>query len=405
MKICETGRVITGKTPSTKKTENWGDDVSFFAPEDIAKGYILDDSERHISEVGFNSVKNNTVTKGVSVLVGCIGSDMGNVALVEGKNAFNQQINAITDFKPDVNPFYVYYYLSTKKDYLRRLAGSTATPLLPKADFEQIEIPFVDKPVQDKIVAILKPIDEKIKLNNSICADLEAMSKQIYDYWFVQFDFPDKQGKPYKSSGGKMIYNEELKREIPFGWNNGNLYDIADFVNGLACQKYRPTDDSHKLPVVKITEMHNGITNKTEWVRDDIDSKHIIDDGTILFSWSATLEIMLWNGGKAGLNQHIFKVVPKVCSDAYVYHQLSAYVINFIRMAAARKTTMGHITTEHLEQSKIVIPKPEVLEAFQKTVDSTMKQISSIKAENWQLNNLRDFLLPMLMNGQIKIGG
>ena len=113
---------------------------------------------------------------------------------------------------------------------------------------------------------------------------------------------------------------------------------------------------------------------------------------------------MLWNGGKAGLNQHIFKVIPKVDSDTYVYFQLSDYVINFVKMAEARKTTMGHITSDHLAQSKVIIPNNTVLKAFEQVVSSTMKQISNIKAENRQLTELRDFLLPMLMNGQIKIG-
>lgn len=258
--------------------------------------------------------------------------------------------------------------------------------------------------VQKAIGQLLDHINDKISNNNAICSDLEAMAKLLYDYWFVQFDFPDENGKPYKSSGGKMVWNEELKREIPEGWEVSNLYSIADFINGLACQKFRPIDEQHKLPVIKISEMHNGVTDNTEFVRDDIDSSHIISNGDILFAWSASLEIMLWNGGKGGLNQHIFKVVPKVASSNYVYLQLKSYIVNFVRMAESRKTTMGHITTDHLNQSRIAVPKSTLLEKFQYNTSALFEEITKLKEETQELTSLRDFLLPMLMNGQVKVG-
>ena len=197
-----------------------------------------------------------------------------------------------------------------------------------------------------------------------------------------------------------MVWNEELKREIPEGWGTGNLYDIADFVNGLACQKFRPIDDN-KLPVIKITEMHDGITENTEFVKADIPEKNIIDDGDILFSWSATLEVMIWNGGRGGLNQHIFKVSPKNYPKYYVFMQLSAYVINFIKMAEARKTTMGHITTEHLKQSKIILPPKVITERFNEEVSDMFQMIINNNIQNRELASFRDFLLPLLMNGQV----
>ena len=110
--------------------------------------------------------------------------------------------------------------------------------------------------------------------------------------------------------------------------------------------------------------MHDGFTDKTEFVRNDINDKHIILDGDILFSWSATLETMIWTGGKGGLNQHIFKVIPKDYGKYYVYQQLSSYIINFVRMAESRKTTMGHITKDHLLQSKIPLPPKELTYKF-----------------------------------------
>ena len=199
-----------------------------------------------------------------------------------------------------------------------------------------------------------------------------------------------------------MVWNEQLKRNIPAGWTVDNLYAVADYINGLARQNYRPDDDEHKLPVIKITEMHNGITESTEFVRDDIPEKYIIENGDILFSWSATLETMLWYGGRGGLNQHIFKVVPKA-PKYFAYSQLSSYIINFKAIAEARKTTMGHITTDHMEQSRITIPPTIVQDAFNRQVTPLYEQIANNCKENLRLQALRDWLLPMLMNGQATI--
>ncbi|KNZ40620.1 hypothetical protein AKG39_16840 [Acetobacterium bakii] len=230
------------------------------------------------------------------------------------------------------------------------------------------------------------------------------MTKTIYDYWFLQFDFPDDKGKPYRSSDGEMVWNEQLKIKIPMHWNVGNLYTIATFTNGIACQKYRPSEDEDTLPVIKIKEMHRGITEDTETVTVNIPEKIKIRCGDILFSWSATLEVQLWAGQTAALNQHIFRITPKEpYTKNYVYEQLASYVGKFIKMAEARKTTMGHITSDHLEQSRIVLPHEEIIVQYEKKVAPLFIKIMKTTQENQELKKLRDWLLPMLMNGQIRL--
>ena len=235
--------------------------------------------------------------------------------------------------------------------------------------------------------------------------NLEAMAKQLYDYWFVQFDFPDENGKPYKSSGGKMVWNEKLKREIPEEWHCGNLFEIAVFTNGLACQKFRPKPGEKPLPVIKIREMHDGISSDPEEVSPNIPESVKVYNGNVLFSWSASLEVMVWAYGLGGLNQHIFKVTsangfPK----SFYYFQLLNYVDVFKKMAEARKTTMGHITQDHLQQSTIAIPNDkDIAYKFEKRVSpiltGTVKQQEVISI----LTKLRDSLLPLLMNGQVSV--
>jgi type I restriction enzyme S subunit len=234
--------------------------------------------------------------------------------------------------------------------------------------------------------------------------NLEAMANQLYDYWFVQFDFPDENGKPYKSSCGKMVWNEKLKRNIPEGWTNGTLLDIATFTNGIACQRFRP-DGEEKLPVIKIKEMHDGITGETEFVKSDIPESVKVYNEDILFSWSASLEVILWAYGNGGLNQHIFKVTsnndyPK----SFYYYQLLDYINVFKRIAEARKTTMGHITQDHLQQSTIMLPPSTTLpKMLEKKLSPIFDAIVFNNAEKLLLNRQRDELLPLLMNGQVSI--
>lgn len=276
---------------------------------------------------------------------------------------------------------------------------------MPRGDKSHIiNFPCLDLNNKTEIGKFLSSLDDKIALNNRINAKLEQMAKRLYDYWFVQFDFPNADDKPYKSNGGKMVWNEELKREIPEGWEVGNLYDIAEYVNGLACQNYRPKESEKSLPVIKIREMNEGITADTEKVSASIPGKYRIYAGDILFSWSASLEIKIWTGETGGLNQHIFKVIPKgYFSKGYVYQQLSAYLVNFQKMAESRKTTMGHITSDHIKQSRILIPLKEIISAFNEKTFSIFNYQLSIEKETQKLTALRDRLLPLLMNGQVVV--
>ena len=317
---------------------------------------------------------------------------------------------ATLDIKnPDeFNADYLYYNLTQPfiVNYLQTVAQNQVSsyPSINPSDLANLNLSFPPFSEQKKIASVLSLLDKKIALNNRINAKLEQLAKRLYDYWFVQFDFPNSDGRPYKSSGGKMVYSAELKREIPAGWKVGNLYEIADYINGLASQNFRPKEDEESLPVIKIREMNEGVTKDTEKVSINIPEKYKINNGDILFSWSATLEVMIWNGGKGGLNQHIFKVIPKsYFSREYVYHQLDRYIVNFQKQAETRKTTMGHITSEHINQSRVVLPPEEIIWAFTQKVKTLSKMQSNLKTENLRLETLRDKLLPLLMNGQVTV--
>lgn len=311
-------------------------------------------------------------------------------------------------FTPDkakLDGRFLYYWLNTKqaKRYFENNAGGSGQRCSLSIDILKSTPLYLPKLNEQKSIAkVLSDLDAKIELNNTINRELEAMAKTLYDYWFVQFDFPNKNGEPYKASGGKMVYNEELKREIPEGWEVGTLLDIATYTNGLACQKFRPDTDEF-LPVIKIREMRDGFTENTEKVKTDIPEKLIVDNGDILFSWSASLEVMIWSGGSGGLNQHIFKVTSKKYPKSFYYFQLIWYLQHFKMIADLRKTTMGHITQDHLKQSRIVIPPLDIINKLDKQLKPIQSKQVLLKQENQQLTELRDWLLPMLMNGQVTV--
>ena len=319
------------------------------------------------------------------------------------------KLMVLRKYNEDVDLEYFYYCLTNQPflDILQRRAENRIGSF-PQITFDLLsEYAFPIPPIseQKRISSVISTLDKKIALNRQINQNLEAMAKQLYDYWFVQFDFPNEEGKPYKSSGGEMVWNEKLKRNIPVGWHCGNLFEIAVFTNGLACQKFRPKDDEVPLPVIKIREMHDGISVDTEEVTSNIPESVKVYNGDVLFSWSASLEVMLWAYGLGGLNQHIFKVAsandfPK----SFYYFQLLDYVDVFKKMAEARKTTMGHITQDHLQQSTIAIPdNKDIADKFEELISPIFKQIVKLQEEISNFIKQRDELLPLLMNGQITI--
>lgn len=379
--------------------------IPFLRSLNIKPFKIIGDDTKYVSAEFSNSLSKSILHKGDVVIVrtGIPGTCCVVPAEYDGCNC--SDIVIVHPNAELVNPHYLAAYINVWGQ--RQIANNKVGAIQQHFNVhsaEEMLIFLPDITEQEKIAKMIVALNGKIENNTSVCAKLESMAKTLYDYWFTQFDFPNADGKPYRTSGGEMVWNEQLKREIPMGWSVDNLYSIAEPINGLACQKYRPKESEAELPVVKIKEMHEGITADTEKVSASIPEKHKIFDGDILFSWSATLEVMYWFGGDAGLNQHIFKVVPiNGFSKEYVYHQFSAYVINFVKMAEARKTTMGHITTDHLEQSRIALPPSEIIQAFSKIVAPIHEKIGHCQKENRELTKLRDWLLPMLMNGQAAV--
>ncbi len=375
-----------------------GDIVNFKRGYDLPSYNRRDGLYPIISSGGVSGYHSEYKKDGEGLITGRYGT-LGEMYYVNEKYWPHNTALYATDFKGNY-PKYVYYLMKCLGNL--KTSDKSTVPGVNRNDLHEIIIPYITPEFQRDIADFLFKIDAKIELNNKINRELEAMAKTLYDYWFVQFDFPDAGGKPYKSSGGKMVYNAELKREIPEGWEVKSLLGIAAYTNGLACQKFRPTNDDF-LPVIKIREMRDGFTEGTEKIRVDIPEKLIVNNGDVLFSWSASLEVMIWTGGKGGLNQHIFKVTSKKYPRSFYYFQLIWYLQHFKMIAELRKTTMGHITQDHLKQSRIVVPPLGIIKKLDEKLHPIQEKQILISQQNQHLTALRDWLLPMLMNGQVSV--
>ena len=405
-KLGELGKVITGKTPKTNKKENFDNgEIPFYTPEDIAKGIgMTGKNDRFITEIGLSEIKNNSL-EDESVLVGCIGSDMGNVAYTNHRCAMNQQINAITSFKDYICPLYVYYYLSTKKPEFRKIAGATTTPILPKSVFCDYIILLPKYHIQRKIASVLYNIDRKIELNRAINQNLEKMAKQLYDYWFVQFDFPNEEGKPYKSSGGKMVWNETLKREIPNGWEILQLGKICSFRNGINYSK----DEVGKLyPIVNVrnisatTILLDGEEFDMVSIASNKADNYILTDKDIIIARSGCpgATRLLQNPQNTLFCGFIICCTPK---DCYMRSYLT-YVLKGLEGSSA--TTSGgsilqNISQDTLKSLWVILPKKNILQRYDEVLNYILKQMYSSLSNTKELTKQRNELLPLLMNGQI----
>ena len=267
--------------------------IPFLRSLNIKPFKIISDDMKYVSAEFSNSLSKSILHKGDVVIVrtGIPGTCCVVPAEYDGCNCSDVVIvHPNTEL---VNPHYLAAYINFwgQRQIQNNKVGAIQQHFnVHSAEEMLIFLPDITE--QEKIAKTIVALNGKIENNFSVCVELEAMAKTLYDYWFTQFDFPNAVGKPYRSSGGEMEWNEQLKREIPKGWDIGNLYAIADPINGLACQKHRPKENEKALPVVKIKEMHEGITEETELVSVNIPEKHKIFDGDILFSWSATLEVM-----------------------------------------------------------------------------------------------------------------
>lgn len=284
--------------------------------------------------------------------------------------------------KPNVSDTDFVFYLS-RWDEVRshaeiNLDGTSGRQRVPKECFNELILNLPKSLTEQKSIAsILSSLDDKIDLLHRQNATLEKMAETLFRQWFV----------------------EEEKEE----WETMPLSQMANFLNGLACQKFPPKNEIDKLPVLKIKELSSGITENSDWASTDIKPEYFVRNGDVIFAWSASLMVKIWDGQDCILNQHLFKVTSKDYPKWFYYLWCKHHLAEFISIAASHATTMGHIKRGDLDEALVLIPNEEDLSAMTQKVDPIIEKVITNQTQIRTLKALRDTLLPKLMSGEVRV--
>jgi type I restriction enzyme S subunit len=326
--------------------------------------------------------------------------------LVNGKFWVNNHAHIIKG-KDGNNTKYLCYYLNLMN--FKPFVTGSAQPKLTKDNLNSIPLKIHNKLEQNQIAKVLSNLDAKIEINNKINQELEAMAKTLYDYWFVQFDFPDKNGKPYKSSGGEMVFNAALKREIPIGWEVKELINLCTRIgDGLhGTPKYVEKSD---YSFINGNNLKNGFIstdNDTKKVSAQEYEKHFIElnNNSILLSINGTLgNLAIYNNEKVMLGKSSAYINCKENHRTYCYEYLNQNHMKKVFWNIATGSTIKNLGLESIKKLKILEPNNNLIEQFDQLTKSIENKRINIFKQNQKLSKLRDWLLPMLMNGQITVG-
>lgn len=329
-----------------------------------------------------------------------IAANIAETAILGYPMCFPDSVVGFSAFPSESSEKFMHYVFTYIRNSIQNSVTGSIQDNINIDYLSQLDFKVPPKSYQDKVVGVLGTIDEKIDTNTRICTELEAMAKTLYDYWFTQFDFPNAEGKPYRSSGGEMVWNDQLKRKIPKGWSAGQLSDIANITMGQS-----PSSDTYNENGSG-TIFYQGCTDfGTRFPVPRVYTSaptRFAKAGDILMSVRApvgTLNIAMEDccigRGLAALNS-------KFGSQLHLLYTLSGFKQLFDVMDG-NGTTFGSITKDTLFEMKVVIPRRDQIKSFEEMVQPIEQKIRVAEQENRELTKLRDWLLPVLMNGQATV--
>lgn len=347
------------------------------------------------------------------------GSVLGSTLMIPESTNFETLIYSgdvmkAIPLKPDQFSLEYFYNLYRVEKYRTKVAygdtGTTVRRLSGDGICEQI-VPLPDLPTQLAINEIVSLIDRQIANNKALSRNLEALAQSVFKSWFIDFDpvHAKKKGEnPFgmDAATANLFPNSFVKSglgDIPKGWEVLPLDQMCEFLNGLALQKYPPKSKEDRIPVIKIAQLRSGDTSKADQASSGIQSKYIIANGDILFSWSASLLVEHWVSGVGALNQHLFKVTGKQISNLLSYFYTKASLRTFQAIASEKATSMGHIQRSHLSDEKYAIPSKDCIEKLSPFIESLVKQKIQALESNNELKILLERLIPGLIQNEISV--
>jgi sty sbli len=398
-KLSDVVTIISGGTPKTSVKEYWDGDIDWLAVADFnTSNRYVSTASKKITELGLNNSNTKMLEKG-DLIISARGT-VGAIAQLTKPMAFNQSCFGLRGKKNKLETDYLYYWLKNYVDILLNKSQGSVFNTINLSTFDDIKIDLPNIENQRSISNFLTLLDNKIQINNQINQELEVMAKTLYDYWFVQFDFPDQNGKPYKSSGGKMVYHPELKREIPEGWGVEKLENVANITMGQSPKgsSYNEagegimffqgsTDFGWRFPVAR---------------QYTTEPSRIAEEDDILLSVRAPVGTLNIADTRCCIGRGLAAINSKVGANSYIFNVMQDFKKLF-DMINSVGTTFGSITKDDLYSLQLVYPPTELLMEFDQLVKSFDREIKNRSRQNQELTQLRDWLLPMLMNGQVKV--
>jgi type I restriction enzyme, S subunit len=388
--------------------------VAYIRAADMDAGRVLFQSAAKINERARERITKGIGTPG-DVLLSHKGT-VGKVALVPEKAppfvCSPQTTFWRTRDEKRLDRKYLYAFLRSSAFHAQLATRAGETDMAPYVSLTSqrglsVTLPPID--TQRAIAHILGTLDDKIELNRRMNETLEAMARVLFKSWFVDFD-PVRAKAEGRDPGlpksltdlfSSRFVDSELG-EIPEGWGVRSLDEIARFLNGLALQKY-PHKGGLSLPVIKIAQLRAGNTTGADRASSDLGPDYIVHDGDILFSWSGSLECVLWAGGPGALNQHLFKVTSANYPRWLCYLAIHQNLDDFRHIASGKATTMGHIQRRHLSDAKLAIPSPELLRVMDAIIQPIVESTWRREVQSRTLAALRDTLLPNLISGELRV--
>ncbi len=383
------------------------DKLVFLNTSDVLEGKILIDDYMYVDDMKGQAKK---TIKNDDILFSEIRPKNKRYAFVKVPNpedyVVSTKLMVLRNKTKDVLTKYVYYFLTYEGtlNYLQMRAENRigSFPQITYDILKELEVNVPETNIQQRIVDVISALDAKIELNQRINAELESMAKTLYGYWFVQFDFPNEKGKPYKSAGGEMVWNGALKREIPLGWEVKSLFDGMDVQYGFPFSTTKFTDEITDKPVIRIRDiLENTISTYTTEVVDD---KYRLQQKDLLIGMDGNFHLNFWDKDGAYLNQRSVRIRSKkdsTVSNFQAYFELSPHIK--AREKNVSRTTVGHLSDKDLKRLFVIASKKTGYFNPKETFDSFLKKIILNRLESQTLTELRDWLLPMLMNGQVTI--
>ena len=419
-KIKDIGEVVGGATPLTKDSDNYDGDISWITPNDLSnyKDVYINRGERNITAKGLKEIGNKLLPKGTVLFSS--RAPIGYVAIANQELCTNQGFKSVIPNYELVTSEYLYYTLGFYKSFIEKQGSGTTFMEVSGATMENIELPIPALEEQRRISDTLIKIDKKIALNKRMNAELEAMAKQLYDYWFVQFDFPDENGNPYKSSGGKMVYNSTLKREIPAGWEVTSIGDLITTERGISYSTPN-ISSGNGVPMLNLaTFMPGGGDYKASGLKHylgDYPPSKVLKPYDLIMCNTQQTAIKFETDiiGRAMLVPDIFEGdivfshhvnIIKTENDDLKYYLLylfnSDYYHKYISGYTNGTNILG-LSFNGVSEYNLEIPPDAILKQFASLILDLAKKKSLIFKESSNLTHLRDSLLPMLMNGQVTV--